>query len=404
MDMGITKTVLAKLLAYRGLMFSGCFCIEDWIPKIIVVDDYSKVIENQNIKYIVDTEKEYIDKEGQPKIWKEKGIEQGFKDVKINLWDGAGIHSSEITQYIKDTLDIEEDPTSLLWRLPYGKGMTHEVDFKKWFSDNGKSKIKDMFGTEYDINDIDIIVTKSFYKGASYFKQYGDYRDWDMYWEKFKKYNHCVGISTWNYSFEKEPRMTKASYQILQDLELTFDDINSDNNFIDLAEYSIKWLDKVINGDKIYTYCFLGLTHDNHKPSNDYMKAILKNPEMLKEETIRNYFITLMKKNIDLMKCGKIYLDGSFRFLVTDLIMFLQYISRMEMNGVLDSEEFYSKDINGVVLGERIIERNPHISKEEHLILSGKENDDIEKYCGNLANVVMVNGKSLCLPRLNGAD
>ncbi len=393
MDMKFEKTVLAKLLAYRGLFFSGCFCLEDWYPYIVVVDDYTKVIPNQHIKYLVDIEKEWIDKEGNPRIWKEKGVEEGYKDVEITLWDGSGIHSPQVTQFVKSQIECEENPTSILWRLPYMKGMTHEVDFKLWFKEHGLFTVDDIFGNQHFIDDVDIIVTKSFYKGYKYFN-----KDWDLYWEKFKKYNHCVGVATWNYSFENEPKTTKSSYQILQDLDLEFED------FIQLADYSKKWIEKIVSGDLIYTYCFLGLFADHVKPSNNYMKAILKNPEMLKEEGVRKYLIDLLVKNIDLMKCGKLYLDGAFRFVVTDLIAFLEYISGMEPVGILKSNEFYSKDINGVCLGERVIERNPHIANSEHLILKGIDDPLLEKYCGRLANVCQVNGHSLSLPRLNGGD
>ena len=400
MDMKIEQTVLAKLLAYRGLFFSGCFCLENWYPNIVVVDDYSVIIPNQHIKYLIDTEKEYINKEGKTCIWKEKGIKEDHRNVEINLWDGSGIHSPEITKYIKEQIQPEENPTSILWRFPYCKGMTHEVDFKLWFkNETNKTTITDIFGVTHNIENVDIIVGKSFYKGYGYFKEYNDYRDWKNYWYVFKKYNHCIGVSMWNYSFENEPRMKKGNYQIFQDLDLDFE------NFLELADYTKEWIDKIINGDLIYTYCFLGLFADRYRPSNDYMKAILKNKEMLKEESVRKYLIELLKKNIDLMKCGKLFLDGSFKFVVSDIIMFLQYISGdKNPKGVLNSDEFYSKDINGTILGERIIERNPHISHEEHVILKGVNHDLLNKYCSNLSNLCQVNGKSICLPRLNGAD
>ena len=398
MDMEVEKTVLAKLLAYRGLFFSGCFCLENWYPTIVVVDDYSKIIPNQHIKYLVDIEKPYVNKNGKHLIWREKGIKEGIRDVKINLWDGSGIHSPEVTQYVKSRIKPEENPTSILWRLPYGKGMTHEIDFKKWFRRHGVKTIISVFGKEYNIEDVDIIVTKSFYKGYKYFQKYKDNRDWEMYWDSFKKYNHCIGVAAWNYDFDNEPRMTKSSYQILQDLDLEFDD------FIKLADYTKSWIDNIINGDKVYTHCFLGLFADHAKPSNDYMRAILKNPEMLKEECVRKYLIDLLQKNIDLMKCGKLYLRGSFKFVVTDLIMFLEYISGKEVKGTLKADEFFSVDNNGVCLEERVIERNPHISRQEHLILQGATHPLLEEYCSHLSNVCQLNGYSISLPRLNGAD
>jgi len=56
------------------------------------------------------------------------------------------------------------------------------------------------------------------------------------------------------------------------------------------------------------------------------------------------------------------------------------------------------------MMGERLIERNPHICKSEHTILRGVDNELTQKYCGHLVNVGMVNCKSITPQRLNGAD
>ena len=117
-----------------------------------------------------------------------------------------------------------------------------------------------------------LIFTESMYKGLKYFKQYGDGRDWDRYWDLFEKYDHCIGIAKWNFSFAEEPVFTRANYQILQDLDLPYDDFRS------LADDSIEWAERIVDGDMLYTYCFLGLMADRCTPINAYSKAILKNP------------------------------------------------------------------------------------------------------------------------------
>ena len=124
-------------------------------------------------------EREYINRNSETLV-REKGIKKIF-DVEITLWDGSGIHSPEVTQYVKRAIKSEETPTSILWRLPYMKGMTHEVNFRQWFAEHNINNIKDIFGIEHNIQDVDMIVTNSFYKGYGYFKQYdamagiGDY-------------------------------------------------------------------------------------------------------------------------------------------------------------------------------------------------------------------------------------
>jgi hypothetical protein len=402
MDIEMKNTVISKYTAYRGLMFSSCFCIEDWIPKVIVVDDYERIIPNQHIRYVTDKETEYVDKNtGEIKIWKEKDIVEGYADIPIMPFDGCGLHHPEITKEIIERLELkDENPTSVMWRFPFVKGVTHEFNYTKFFLDGETkvTKIKDIWNEEHDVTEPMIILTRSMYKGYKYFQKYKDVRDWNLYWEKFKKYNHCIGVAKWNYSIKNEPVYTRANYQILQDLELEYDD------FLELSDDSLEWASKIIDGDKVYTYCFLGLLGDNPNPRNDYMRAVLKNPEMLKEESVRKYLINLLKKYIDEFKCGKLWLKSTFRILTPDLIMLAEYIGGLEPKGILKSNEFYSKRIEGVCEGEYLIERNPHICASEHVILNGINNSTLEEYCNHLEGIVMINSDSVTLQKLNSAD
>lgn len=399
MDLKIKKTVISKYQAYRGLMLSSCHAIENWYPKFIVVPDHMKIIENQNVKYVIDKQVKYVDKNTQEdKIWIQKDIKEGIRDIKINAFDGCGIHHPDITKYIKDYLHIQEQPTTIMIRIPYGKGVSHEMNYTQFFNERGIKYIKDIWGVEHSVDDVMIIMTESMFKGYKYFNNTGTIEDWNNYWRLFKKYNHAIGIAKWNFSLEEEPLYTRANYQILQDLNLSYD------QFALLAKDSIDWAERIIEGDVLYTYCFLGLTVNKHKPLNDYTRAILKNQEMMKERVIREYLINLLKKYIDEMKCGKLWLKSTFKIASPDLIMLMEHIAGLPTNGCLDSDEFYTKDINGVFHGEYLIERNPHLTRSEHVCLKATNNDLIKKYCSHLTNVCMINSKSLVPQRLNGAD
>lgn len=402
MDIDLPKTVLSKLYAYRGLLLSSCHCIENWYPKTIVVPDYYKTISNQKIKYVYDKESEFIDKEGNQRTWKQKDIAEDVRDIQINAFDGCGIHHPDISKIIKDKIHSKTDMTSILWRMPYIKGVTHEINYTEYFKERNIKYIVDVWGIPHSINEPMIILTESMYKGKKYFQKYKDYRDWDEYWKRFIKYDHCIGIAKWNFSTEEEPIYTRGNYQILQDLELSYDDFES------LAQDSMDWVQKIVDGDDFYTYCFLGLVADRLKPVDSFAKAVLKNPEMLKEYCIRNHIIKLISKYIDEFKCGKLWLRSCYKFLVPDLIMLLNWIGNSKSDsvpeGCLSSDEFYSLGADGIYEGEYLIERNPHICKSEHVILKGVKKDIINKYCGHLTNICMINCNSITPQRLNGAD
>lgn len=398
MDLDMSKTVMCKYLAYRGLMFSSCFNLENWHPKIIVVDDYEKVIENQLIRYAVDVVKEYIDKKtGKTKKYTEKSIMEGVRDVPILPFDGCGIMHPEIAKEIRGKLGLEKGCTSVMIRAPLVKGVLHEINYTDFLADK-TSEIKDIWGVEHDIHEPMIILTKSMYKGYKYFKKTNTIYDWIYYWEAFKKYEHCIGITKWNETAEEEDVYKEINYQILQTLDLDYDD------FISLAEDSVDWVNKIVNGDIIYTYCFLGLFNDRYNPSNDYAKAILKNPEMLKDPCVRKYIRGLLTKTIDLFKCGRLFIQAASRILTPDLIMLMEHIGGLEPKGCLESGEMYSRNIDGVCRGEWIVERNPHLAASENCVLNGVYNGLLSKYCSHLEGITMINGYDITLQRLNSAD
>ncbi len=402
MDLHIDKTVLSKWYAYRGLMLSSCHCLEDWYPRIIIVPDYEKVLPQQRIKYVYDKELTLINKEtGEPFPWKQKDIATGTQDIKINVFDGCGIHHPDITDTVRGMLDAKSDPTSILWRAPFIKGVTHEMNYTDFFAEHGITEITDVWGKKYDVSptaEPAIIMCESMYKGIKYFKNYKDKRDWEHYWNMFRKYNHCIGVAKWNFSAEEEPIYTRGNYQILQDLDLPYEEFQT------LANDSCELMEKILNGDKIALYVFLGMFADSHKGMNPYMEALVKNSEMIKEEGTYKYVRSLLDKTINEMKCGKLYLKACFKFEAPDLVMLMEHIGGLPPVGCLKEDEFFTFNRNGKFNGEYLIERNPHICRSEHVILNAVNNDLTDKWCCHLVNVCMVNGNSLVAQRLSGSD
>ncbi|MGF6375082.1 hypothetical protein M2140_000116 [Clostridiales Family XIII bacterium PM5-7] len=398
MDIADTKTVLSKKYAYRGLFLSSSHMLEGFFPKMIVVPDYFPTIKDQHIKYAYDDTLHFVDKEGRERTWTQKNIAEGIRDIEINAFDGSGICHPAISRQIEQLLGSPTPVSSYIIRAPYIKGLVHEIDYESFFLERGITQIKDIWGIYHDFSEPMIIMTEGMYKGLGYFKTYGDERDWELYWEKFHKYEHCIGITKWNFTADEEPVYTRANYQILQDLKLSYEDFRS------LSDYSIEWADKIIHGDPFYTYSFLGMYADSHKAKNDYIAAILKDPEMLKEQSVKKYLLNSLTKYRNDMKCGKLWLKSTFKFLAPDLIMLMEWIGGLDPVGSLESDEFYSHSKDGAYEGEFLIERNPHICHSEHTILTGVQNEVINTYCSHLDNVCMINCKSIVPQKINGAD
>ena len=401
--MGITidKTSISKYSAYRGLCLSSCHCIEGWLPNIVVVKDCFLTIPRQHIKYVYDRKIRFTDQQGRDREWTQKDIAEKEQDIEINAFDGCGIAHPKVMEELAARIGTDEKITSFIMRGCYLKGCVSMMDYESFFEERGVRYITDIWGVQHDVtrgSEPMIIILESMYKGLKYFNRTGTIEDWEEYWYQFKKNEHCIGVAKWNFTAENEPIYTRVNYQILQDLDLPYE------KFRHLADKSTEWYEKILSGDEVYTYCFLGMMADRHKPLNNYCEAALKNPEMLKEDGVRTYIANLLTKYRDEFKCGKLWLKATFKFLVPDPIMMMEHIGGLPLKGCLEADEFYSFDRNGVFDGERLIERNPHICKSEHVILRAVNNELLQKYCGHLVNTCIVNTKSITPQRLNGAD
>lgn len=394
MEIQFEKTVLSKFEAYKCLLLSSCFCIEEELPYMIVVDDYNTVVKNVNIKYVDEEEIHYTDKETKKtKIFREKVIKEGIKDINITPNDGSGLCSIEQAQKWQKYLELDYTPCAFMLRVPYVKGIAIAVDFKEYYKEHGIYEITDIWGHKHKVDDIDIILTKSQFKGYKYFGVNHAYSDWVRYLELLKKYNFCMGIAKVNYSHKDEPKMTRCNYQTLQTLDISTEEL------IEVSEYTRNWVERVLNGDLLYTYKYLGIS-EKTKPTNDYMKAILLNPQMVHDPQIKKYLYGLMRNTIDEMKIGKIYVKGAFKILIPDVIMMLEYIGGLEPVGCLKAGQMFAKEHKGKYL----LNRNPHLSKSEHVILNAIHNEQINRWLGHLEGICMLNSYDVTAPRLNGAD
>lgn len=401
MDIHMDKTVLSKWYAYRGLFFSSCHNLEGFAPKVIVVPDCMTTIPAQRIKYVVDNKLTFTNDKGEDVEYYQKNVAEGTRDIEINAFDGCGIIHPSLATKITEMIGESYPITSMIVRAPYIKGCIHSVDYESFYNERGVDFVKDIWGRWHDVHEEPMmIIGESMYKGLKYFKRYGDSRDWDLYWDKFDEYDHCWGVAKYNFSFEQEPVYTRGNYQILQDLNMEYDE------FRHLADYTMRWLNDVIDSDDpFYAECLLGLTGDvTGSPVAAYAKAIAANPLMAREKTVRDYIIRTVSKYIDDAKCGKLYLKGSFKLLAPDLVAFMECAGGLPVVGCLEADEFYAAGKDAPQVGERLVERNPHLSASEHVVLRGIDKDIPQRWFRHLANVCMINIKSITPQRLNGAD
>lgn len=373
-----------------------------YLPYMIVVEDYYRTVPQQAIRYMIDTENV---KDG--KTYHNMKLVDGIKDIKTCPFDGLAIASPKFCNYISEQL--EEALTSFIFRIPYGKGLAIEIDFEQYCAEHGLDSITDIWGHKHSVSEIELILTRSAWKGEKYFTKYGDYRDWLDYLQQCERYDYGIGVTKWQKSFVDEPVYTRANYQILQDLKLPYDD------FKHLADYSKEWGESIAHGFHNAVWNFTGVTYKVSRDSkvispqtdDPYLRTILKNPITLNDMHIRRHIKSLASKYFSEFCCGKLWLKGAFKFIVPDPIALLQHITGQEVVGSLMAGEMFSQSLtDGYFKGACILERNPHIAQSEHCVLTaiGDRNQELLDYCGHLSNTVIINSYDTTLPRLSGAD
>lgn len=399
--------VLSKWMAYRGLMMSSCHCIplNEWFPKIIVVPDHMLTIPDQKIKCLCDKKMEFVDKKtGKKREWVQKDIKEDTINYEINAFDGCGIAHPSLMRQIEKKLNTSEHISSMIFRMPYFKGVFNEMDYVSFYEERGVTEITDIWGVKHSVaRDAEpmFIAGESMFKGVKYFKRDGTIADWERYKQLLLKYNHAMGVAKWNYQFENEPLETRSNYQILVTLDLPYD------GFKHLADKSVDWYQKITSNTEdgiFHTNCFLGLMADDVNPLTHYAAALARNPEMIHESSVKAYIHSLLDKYRNDFKCGKLFLDATYKFLAPDLIAFMEGAAGLPIVGCLESDEFYTFDRRGAASGWRVVDRNPHLASAEHAVLKGVNNELTQKYCSHLENVAMINVKSITPQRLNGAD
>lgn len=422
MDIEIENCIISKYEAQRCLPFSSCTLIRDYIPHIVIIGEYEKTLQNQFIKYVVEREKEFEDREtGKIITYKAKEIEEGYKDLNISPFDGCGCHESGFMEIVSAQLKLDYNAIGAQIRLPFMKGYSVYVPFRQILKEWGYEYITDIYGEKHPVSQIDCIWNVSMFKGHRIFQEKYGNRAWTEYRNTLEKYKFKLGISKYSHHIKHINRYTRMNFQYLQCLDLwnqkyiaahenkSLKDYNildqsNDGKIITLAKYTTALFEKIIKGDKFYTYKFLGVMDtDDYEPESKYLEAALIHDAMLKDPAVKQFIYRKLKKSIDEAKVGKIYCSGFYHTGVGDMIGYLQYAVGTEPVGCLKERELYSGNFD---CGDIVSFRSPLVDPSEVNKARIAKNDMISRWFGYLKDqdIVMFNMYDISLPQQGGAD
>lgn len=421
MDIKIDECVISKYESQRCLPFSSCTLIKDYMPNIVIIGEFEKTLPNQFIKYVVEREKEFVDGDtGKTKKYKSREIAEDYTDIKLSPFDGCGCHEKGFMEHVSRQLGLDYNAIGVQVRLPFIKGYSVYVPFKEILNEWGYEYITDIYGHKHPISTIDCIWNISMFKGHKLFKsEYGN-KAWIEYNDTLKKYAYTLGISKYSHHVKNLNKYTRMNFQYLQCLDLwnpnyinhfetkgsSYDilDEKNDGKIVELAKYTTSLLEKIIKGEKFYTYKFMGVNDtDGYEPESKYLEAALINDVMLKDPAVKQFIYRKLKKTVEEAKVGKIFCSGFYHTGIGDMIGYLQCAVGLEPIGCLGERELYSANFD---IGDIISFRSPLVDPSEVNKMRITRNDLINKWFGYFKDqdVVMFNMHDISAPQQGGAD
>lgn len=99
-------------------------------------------------------------------------------------------------------------------------------------------------------------------------------------------------------------------------------------------------------------------------------KCLLYNHDLLKDEYVKRKIYDIIAKKVNQAKIGKVYVEGSYDFLIPDLYAMCEHAFGMEVHGLLPAKCMYSR--RWVEKGSKVIstQRSPLVAPAENQIMN----------------------------------
>lgn len=322
LDEKTNQFVLAKYSAYFALAFSSILWVRT--PRVCVIKDFFHTLEQEPVDFIC------------PNAEGKSHLEKRTMDLELNCADGQGLIDPKFAELWAQDMSLSYVPSSFVARSCFIKGNLVAFDFKEYAKVHGISTIRDKWGKEYNIDEIDVLLSESQFKTHKYYSSWNDYLS---YVERGKIH---WGVA--RYNKREDDECVLANYQYIQALTLSQDDIRN------LINPTVNWINQICKGDLLHTLLYsFGTKRDDIEYNNVFgtaqtsaMKALIKNPDFLKDSYVQYKVYKNIAESINHAKIGKIWIRGNYQFMIADPVAQCQSALGLEPVGVLKRDEIYS--------------------------------------------------------------
>lgn len=385
-DNGRDKTkevVTAKLEAYQALTCSASTPVS--FPKGVLVVNDCETTFLSDIVYLSD------ECDGEPIMEERKN-----QEINMDASDGYGLMLPSLASRWSDELGLDYVMSGANTRFSFEKGMVFTFDFVDFATKVANSNyiVKDAWGNDVDIRDVELVLT------TSMVKLWDSYKSCDDYIQNSLNNEYTFGIAkTCPEELENERSL---NYQFIQSYDLDDDDIE------ELISPTMNEIKDILRGDWRKSVLFLrgsGLNEKNiAKSSDDYIKSIMIDQRMLDDPFIQNNIYQLIKNRINEAKVGVLKVHGNYSIVSGDPYALCQSIFGLEVTGLLKSGEIYNKYWVDYGSEKLACYRAPMTCHNNIRLVRPASSDDISYWYKYMKTCTIFNAWDTAASALNGMD
>lgn len=377
------ELVTAKLEAYQALTCSASTPVSFPNGILIVNDCETKFLDD--IIYLTD------ECDGEPIMEERKA-----QEINMDASDGYGLIHPRLAARWSKELGLDYVISGANTRFSFEKGMVVTFDYIDFGAEiaNGNFIVKDAWGDEVDIRNVELVLT------TSMVKLWDSYESCDDYISKSLDNGYTFGIAkTCPETLESERAL---NYQFIQSYDL------SDNDIEELIAPTMNEIKDVLHNDWRKTILFLkgsGITEDNiERSSDDFIKAIMIEPQMINDPFIQNSIYQLIKNRINEAKVGVIKVHGNYSIVSGDPYALCQSIFGLEVTGLLKAGEIYNKYWVDRHAEKLACFRAPMTCHNNIRLVTPADNREVQYWYRHMKTCTVFNAWDTSSAALNGMD
>ena len=377
------ELVPAKLEAYKALACSASIPVS--FPRgIVVVEDCYTTFKDDYI-YLTD------EFDGEPVM-----TFKSNQPIEIDATDGFGMMLPSLAERWSQEMDLDYIVSGVNTRFSFEKGMVFTFDFIEFAEKvaGGQYMVKDAWGSEVDIRNVELVLT------TSMVKLWDSYKSCEDYIQNSLSNGYTFGIA--KVSPKEVDRVRNLNYQFIQSYDLTDEDID------ELIKPTMQEIRDVLGGDWRKSVLFLkgsGLSENNiSRAEDDIAKAIMIDERMVDDPYAQNIIYQAIRNRINEAKIGCIKVHGNFTIASGDPYSLCQCIFRQKVTGLLKAGEVYNRYWADEGSDKLACYRAPMTCHNNIRLVHVRNDDEVNHWYQYIKTCTIFNSWDMSCAALNGMD